>query len=65
VLGPLGLSLPQKQGMVKILIAEFEGPDPQKYRVTDNILSEIRRKMEKYKDVEIVKLTRGIKRQIL
>jgi tetratricopeptide (TPR) repeat protein len=60
LLSPLGWSLPQKQRTVKILVAEFEGPDPQKYRVTDNILNEIRRKTEDYKDVEIVKLTRGI-----
>jgi hypothetical protein len=53
VLEPLALLLPQKQGMVKILVAEFEGPDPQKYRVTDNILNEIRRKTEDYKDVKI------------
>jgi tetratricopeptide (TPR) repeat protein len=45
---------------VVILIADFDGPDPQKYRVTDTIISQLRTKMAQYKDVEIEVLGRSI-----
>jgi hypothetical protein len=47
-----------QQKVVKILVVDFDGPDPQKYRVTENILNEIRSKTNIYKDVEIISLGR-------
>lgn len=45
---------------VKILVAVFEEPGALNYRVTDNILSEIRLKTDDYEDVKIVPLDKHI-----
>jgi tetratricopeptide (TPR) repeat protein len=50
----------QSKQIFRILIADFDGPDPQKYRVTDNILSEIKRQTDSYKDVEVISLSKVI-----
>ncbi len=48
------------QRTVKILVAEFEGPEPQNYRVTDTLLNEIREKTADYKDVQVMPLGKAI-----
>ncbi|MEW6491631.1 MAG: tetratricopeptide repeat protein [Cyanobacteriota bacterium] len=48
------------QQTVKILVAEFEGPEPQNYRVTDTLLNKIREKTASYKDVQVVPLGKAI-----
>jgi tetratricopeptide (TPR) repeat protein len=59
-LNPVIEALGLHQKTVKILVAEFDGPDPQKYRVTENILRAIKGKTKDYKDVEIVGLENRI-----
>jgi hypothetical protein len=51
------------QRTVKILVAEFQGPQPQNNRVTDTILNEIREKTAGYKDVQVVPLGKAITEQ--
>jgi tetratricopeptide (TPR) repeat protein len=43
-------------GKLIILVADFEGPDPQNYRVTDVIYSNLVRATRKYPEVEIKRL---------
>ena len=45
---------------VILLIADFEGPEPQKYRVTETVLARLRAALEPYKDVRIEALGRAI-----
>ena len=51
------------QRTVKILVAEFEGPEPQNYRFTDYLLNEIKEKTVDYKDVLVVPLGKAITEQ--
>jgi tetratricopeptide (TPR) repeat protein len=48
------------QRTVKILVAEFEGPQAQNYRVTDTLLNKIREQTTGYKDVQVVPLGKAI-----
>ncbi len=48
------------QRTVKILVARFDGSEPQNRSITNNILSAIRGKTADYKDVQIVALGRAI-----
>ena len=43
-----------------ILIADFEGPETQKYRVTETVLNRMRQALKPYDDVEITTLGRAI-----
>ncbi|NUO82703.1 hypothetical protein HUU05_21735 [candidate division KSB1 bacterium] len=54
-------SLPSTK--VRVLIAEFDGPEPKKYRVTENILRRLREATSKYDDVEIEALAEVITEQ--
>ena len=48
------------QRTVKILVAEFGGPEPQNYRVTETLLAKIREKTGEYKDVQVLPLGKTI-----
>ncbi|HBE57407.1 MAG TPA: hypothetical protein DEG17_27425 [Cyanobacteria bacterium UBA11149] len=48
------------QRTVTILVADFEGPEPQNYRVTETLLQEIREKTGEYQDVQVVSLGKAI-----
>lgn len=54
-------SLPTKDNI--ILVADFDGPDPKQYRVTDTIFNELHRVAEKYPDVKVLPLNRLITEQ--
>lgn len=54
-------SLPSTK--VRVLIAEFDGPEPKKYRVTENIIRRLREATSKYDDVEIEALGEMITEQ--
>jgi tetratricopeptide (TPR) repeat protein len=43
-----------------ILVANFDGPDPQKYRVTETVLSRLHAALEPYDDVQLEALGRVI-----
>lgn len=43
-----------------LLVADFNGPDPQKYGVTENVLHRLRQALRQYKDAEIRPLGRAI-----
>lgn len=45
---------------VILLVSNFEGPEPQKYRVTETVLARLRQALEPYRDVEIQALGRAI-----
>ncbi len=45
---------------VIILIANFDGPEPQNYRVTETVLARLRAALEPYDDVQIEPLGRAI-----
>jgi len=45
---------------VIILIADFDGPEPQKYRVTEIVLARLRQALEQYDDVKVEALGRAI-----
>jgi len=51
----------QPPAEVVILVADFDGPEPQKYRVTETILSRLREAHSRYDDVRIIALGRPIK----
>ncbi len=59
VLGTMGWQNPV-QRTVKILVAEFDGPEPQNYRVTETLLNKIKEKTDDYKDVQVVPLGKAI-----
>jgi hypothetical protein len=48
------------QRTVTILVAEFDGLEPQNYRVTDTLLNKIKEKTANYKDVQVVPLGKAI-----
>jgi tetratricopeptide (TPR) repeat protein len=50
----LGQSQSPQQKVVRVLVADFDGIEPQKYKVTENILNEIRQQTRQYQDIEIV-----------
>ncbi|MEO1349522.1 MAG: tetratricopeptide repeat protein, partial [Cyanobacteria bacterium J06635_15] len=54
-------NLPTKE--VVILVAEFDGPEPQNYRVTETILSNLRDETETHDDVKIATLDQPITEQ--
>ena len=54
-------SLPSKT--VTILVADFEGPDPKNYRVTETILTKLRDATADYPDVKIVALGAAVTEQ--
>ncbi len=43
-----------------ILVADFDGPEPQNYRVTETVLTHLHAVLEPYDDVEIEALWRAI-----
>ena len=43
-----------------VLIADLDGPDPKKYRVTETVLSRLHTELEPYEDVQVVALGRAI-----
>ena len=43
-----------------ILVADFDGPEPQKYRVTETILNRLRTALQSYNDVDVNALGRAI-----
>ena len=45
---------------VILLIANFDGPDPQKYRVTETVLARLRQALSPYNDVKVEALGRAI-----
>lgn len=53
---------PQFQSTSKIivLVADFDGPDPQKYRVTETVLARLKQALAPYDDVQIQALGRSI-----
>ncbi|MFK8185858.1 MAG: tetratricopeptide repeat protein [Phormidesmis sp.] len=54
-------SLPSKT--VTILVADFEGPDPQNYRITETILTKLRESTAEYSDVKVIALKETITEQ--
>jgi tetratricopeptide (TPR) repeat protein len=54
-------SLPPKD--ITILVANFKGPDPDKYRVTETIIRNLRDATTKYADVKVKALKKGITEQ--
>lgn len=46
-----------------ILIADFDGPDTQKYRVTETIVEQLREAIKEYKDLEVKTLKESISAQ--
>ncbi|MEM6867808.1 MAG: hypothetical protein AAF528_05440 [Cyanobacteria bacterium P01_C01_bin.121] len=48
---------------VTILVADFEGPDPQNYRVTETILMKLRDSTEDFSEVKVVALEEQITEQ--
>jgi tetratricopeptide (TPR) repeat protein len=54
-------NLPTKD--VVILIADFDGPDPQNYRVTSTIYGNLQEATKPYKDVKVKLLGKAIKEQ--
>jgi len=45
---------------VILLVADFDGPEPQKYRVTETVLARLRAALERYDDVQVEALGRAI-----
>jgi hypothetical protein len=45
---------------VILLVADFDGPEPQKYRVTETVLTSLRAALEPYDDVQVEALGRAI-----
>lgn len=46
---------------VVILVADFDGPRPQRYRVTETVLARLRGALEKYNDVKVEALGKAIR----
>ena len=51
----------QPSGKFIILVADFDGPDQQNYRVTEKIISQLRDATKKYIDVQVKTLSETIK----
>jgi hypothetical protein len=45
---------------VILLVADFDGPEPEKYRVTETVLARLRAALEPYDDVKVVVLGQAI-----
>jgi tetratricopeptide (TPR) repeat protein len=45
---------------VILLVADFDGPEPQKYRVTETVLARLRQALARYDDVQVETLGRAI-----
>lgn len=54
-------SLPPEKFIV--LVADFSGPDPEKYRVTETLLNRLRSTFEKYDEVAVESLGKSISEQ--
>jgi tetratricopeptide (TPR) repeat protein len=57
---------PKLQGATEkviLLVADFGGPDPEKWGVTEEVINQLRRATEKYTDVEIQGLGKAITEQ--
>jgi tetratricopeptide (TPR) repeat protein len=54
-------SLPPKE--IVVLVADFDGPDPKKFRVTETVINRLRKDTEKYSDVKIKALNESITEQ--
>jgi tetratricopeptide (TPR) repeat protein len=55
---------PKPQGAVEkiiVLVADFDGPDPEKWGVTEEVTSQLRGATARYTDVQIQRLNRPIK----
>jgi tetratricopeptide (TPR) repeat protein len=50
----------QPPDKVILLVADFDGPEPQKYRVTETVLARLRAALEPYDDVQVQALGRAI-----
>ena len=50
----------QPPAKVVILVADFDGPEPQKYRVTETVLARLRQALEQYDDVQVKAMGRAI-----
>ena len=50
----------QPPSKVILLVADFDGPEPQKYRVTETVLTRLRTALKPYDDVEVEALGRAI-----
>ena len=48
---------------VTILVAEFDGPDPKRYRVTEHIIKRLRRETREYSDISVEALGRAVSEQ--
>lgn len=48
---------------VIILVANFDGPDPEKYRVSETVLERLGAAMKPYSDVEVISLGKAITQQ--
>ena len=62
-LGKVGYHLYQQAqppAKVILLVANFAGPEPQKYRVTETVLARLRAALEPYDDVQVVALGQTI-----
>ena len=50
----------QTRNKVILLVANLDGPEPQKYRVTETVLARLRQALARYDDVQILALGRAI-----
>lgn len=48
---------------ITVLVADFDGPDPESYRVTENILNQLRNIISEYEDIRIKPLRKEITEQ--
>ena len=53
----------QPSDKIIILIANFQGPDPDKYRVTESIITQLKEESKEYNDVQIKALNQEIREQ--
>jgi tetratricopeptide (TPR) repeat protein len=58
--GGVGYRLYWPPAHIILLVANFDGPEPQKYRLTETVLARLRQALEKYDDVKIETLGRAI-----
>ncbi|MAT45206.1 MAG: hypothetical protein CL609_23000 [Anaerolineaceae bacterium] len=50
----------QRSKLVIIAIADFDGPEPDRYRVTETIIAQLRKALEPYDDVEVIALNKAV-----
>jgi tetratricopeptide (TPR) repeat protein len=50
----------QPPSKIILLVANFDGPEPQKYRVTETVLTHLRQALARYDDVQVEALGRAI-----